>query len=290
MTAHSRIIHSTPAGIELLSIPVDGTVLSGRLFRPEGGPRAAIVLHGAVGVPMGYYRAFATWLAGQGFACLTYDYSDFGASLRGPVRSAKARLVDWGIRDQSAALATLRRQVPDVPVWVIGHSIGGTMLGFQPGMTGVARVITVGSGMVHLGDHPWPYRALAAFFWYGLPALGVSALGYLPGRLIGFGADLPAGVYHQWRRWCTRRGFYLSDVGRSLPLPDPTRVTGRMTVIAIDDDKMVPPPAVWRLMSLYPEAVKRQRVLRPADFGLHRIGHLGAFHRSNAVVWPALIA
>jgi hypothetical protein len=42
-------------------------------------------------------------------------------------------------------------------------------------------------------------------------------------------------------------------------------------------------------MALHPEAEKRQLVLRPGDFGLPRIGHLAAFHRSNAVVWPALV-
>ena len=60
-------------------------------------------------------------------------------------------------------------------------------------------------------------------------------------------------------------------------------------LIAIADDVMVPPPAVWRLMGVYPQAEKRQLVLRPADFGLDRIGHLGPFHKRNAVVWPALV-
>ena len=42
-------------------------------------------------------------------------------------------------------------------------------------------------------------------------------------------------------------------------------------------------------MRLYPQETKRQLVLRPADFGLARIGHLGPFQRSNSVVWPALV-
>lgn len=290
MTVHPGALLSPRPSAEPVTISAEGARLSGRLYLPAGRPAAAIVLHGAVGVPMGYYRAFAEWLAGQGHACLVYDYRDFGASRRAHSRQSRASLADWGIRDQSAALSALRRLVPETPVWVIGHSLGGVTLAFQRPLAGVDRVITVASGMVHLGDHPWPYRAAAAFFWFGPPALAAATLGYLPGRLAGFGPDLPAGVYRQWRRWCTRRGFHLSDVGRHLPLPDPAAVTAPMTVIGVADDPVVPLAAVWRLMTMYPEAMKRQRVLRPGDFGLRRIGHLGAFHRANAVVWPALIA
>ncbi len=285
MTAMAGEVWPDAAGVE----DVGFATLSGRLFRPAGRPRAAVVLHGAVGVPMGYYRAFAEWLAGQGFACLTYDYRDFGASAKGAMRASRATMADWGIADQAAALSALRAAVPGVPVWVVGHSLGGLMLGCHAGMAGVDRVITVASGPVHLTDHPWPYRALAAFFWFGVPAV-VAALGFLPGRMVGFGSDLPAGVYWQWRRWCLTRGSYLAEAGRSLPMPDVGVVQAPMTVIAVADDPVVPPAAVWRLMALHGQAPKRQRVLRAGDFGLTRIGHLGAFARRNSVVWPQIIA
>jgi predicted alpha/beta hydrolase len=58
----------------------------------------------------------------------------------------------------------------------------------------------------------------------------------------------------------------------------------------VADDDVVPPAAVWRIMALYPQAIKRQLVLRPADHGLQKIGHIGAFARANQVVWPTLIA
>jgi predicted alpha/beta hydrolase len=266
-----------------------GATLQGTLFTPANAPRAAIVLHGAVGVPAGYYRAFAEWLRDQGYACLTYDYCDFAASRTKPLRQSRVNLQTWGLSDQPAALAELRRLMPGVPVWVIGHSLGGTMLGFHP-MDGVARVITVASGLVSLGDHPWPYRAAAAWFWYGLPRVATAVMGYLPGRAMRMGPDLPAGVYRQWRRWCLRSGFWLGDVGRSLPAPDPARITCPMKIVAVADDQVVPPAAVWRLMALYPAAMKRQLVLRPANFGGRAIGHIAMFSRANAVVWPELIA
>ena len=72
-------------------------------------------------------------------------------------------------------------------------------------------------------------------------------------------------------------------------MPDVQVVTAAMLFIAVADDEMMPPAAVWRLMSQHRMAFQRQRVLKPADHGLARIGHMGAFARRNAVVWPAII-
>jgi predicted alpha/beta hydrolase len=268
----------------------DGVTLQGKLFRPKGRATTAAVLHSATGVPQSYYRAFAEWLAAErGIVVLTYDYRDFGLSATKRISTSRATMTDWGLLDQPAALAALRRAAPDLPVWVIGHSLGGLLLGFHPEMAGVERVITIASGMVQLRDHPWPFRALAVLFWFGHGPLLVRLAGYLPQGWSGFGADLPAGVYWQWRRWCTGRGSFLKDVGNHLPMPDAEVVTARMLSIAVEDDDMMPAVAVWRLMSQHRAAYHRQRVLQPKDHGLARIGHLGAFARRNAVVWPAII-
>jgi predicted alpha/beta hydrolase len=268
----------------------DGRRLVGRLFLPGTAPKAAAVLHGATGVPQGYYRAFAEWLASEGYACLTYDYRDFAASAEAHVRRSRATMSDWGLRDQAAAQAELERLVPGVPLWVIGHSLGGIMLPFQAGAARVERLVAVASGPVHLSDHPWSYRPIAAAFWSAPTRALASALGYLPGRAMRIGPDLPRGVYSEWRRWCTTRGFYHNDIGRTLPLPDWRAMRGRAKFVAIADDALVPPAAVWRLMQHYPEAVKRQLTLRPAEHGLRRIGHIAAFAERNRALWPAILA
>ncbi len=291
MTVISKDFLAAAPGVDAVSFESGSKILTGRLHRPAGLPRAIAVLNGAVGVPQRFYQAFASWLAAeQGIACLTYDYNDFGASSGDrPMARSRATLTDWGLLDQPAAMAKARATVPDVPVWIIGHSFGGAMLAFNGQAAGAARVITLGAGLVHLSDHPWPYRAVAAAFWYGHAPVLTRAFGYLPGRLTGFGADLPAGVYWQWRRWCTQRAFSMVDVGRHLPMPDAGALRAPMKVIAVADDALVPPQAVWRLMAMAPEAIKTQRVLRPADFGLANIGHLGALARQNSMVWPAIM-
>ncbi|MCU0903244.1 MAG: alpha/beta hydrolase [Tabrizicola sp.] len=275
---------------EELDIRSEGALLRGRLFRPRGAPRAALVVHGATGAPSGFYRAFAQWAAAErDLAVLIYDYRDFGASARGSLRASRATLADWGRYDQAAALATVARMLPDTPLWVLGHSVGGLWFGWHEAMRRVERSITIGAGLTHVTDHPMRYRWKARTFWSPPVRLAARMAGYLPGRTMGLGADLPRGVYEDWRRWCLTPGWHLSDVGRTLPLPDPQRVKGRLRIIAVADDDLVPPVAVWRAQSLYPEAIKEQLVLRPEDFGLQSIGHIPPFHRRNAVLWPAIL-
>ena len=199
---------------EAVEIRSEGAVLAGRLFRPKGEARAALVVHGATGAPAGFYRAFAQWAAAErDLVVLTYDYRDFAASARGPARGSKATLADWGRFDQSAALTALVRMMPTLPVWVLGHSVGGLWLGWHEAMPRVERAITIGAGLTHVSDHPRHYRWKARLFWSAPVRLAARTAGYLPGRLVGLAQDLPRGVYEDWRRWCLTPGWHLSDVG-----------------------------------------------------------------------------
>ncbi|MEO0912915.1 MAG: alpha/beta fold hydrolase [Pseudomonadota bacterium] len=279
-------------------IPTSDTVtiagaapLTGQLFLPTGAAQAAVVIHGATGIPQSYYRHFAHWLAHRkSVAVLTYDYRDFGASSVTPVARSRATMADWGLHDQQAARDWLSSRFPDAPIWVIGHSLGGFMLPYQKRHTHIARVITVASGPVHVRDHPWHYQVQARLFWYVHGPLLTRLLGYLPAKLSGLGADIPGPVYWQWRRWCTSRAFTDVDVGKSLPKADWRGPEAHVKFVAIADDQMIPPATVWRLMEAYPGCYKRQLTIRPKDYGLTRIGHLSAFARRNQAVWDDIVA
>ena len=139
-----------------LTFPAGDTEVRGNLFRPSSAPRAAVVLNGATGVPHQFYRAFATWLAEeQDIACLTYDYRDFGASARQHPSNSRMRMADWALVDQPAARAEMRRQLPGVPIWVIGHSLGAMLMPVQEGIEDVERMIGWGPERVVLAHGRW---------------------------------------------------------------------------------------------------------------------------------------
>lgn len=265
----------------------DGAELVGQLYAPNR-PFAAVVVNSATGVLQTFYTHFARWLAAErGMACLTFDYRDTGRSGSGPIRRSRADMVDWGVRDQEAARAALRRTVPGVPMWIIGHSLGAMMLPSQRDFEGVTRVIAIASGKAYHRDHPWPYRAQALMFWFGLGPLAVATCGYMPGKALRFGEDIPSGVYWQWRRWCTSPDFNDSDLGAAVPTPNwPQDIPVRM--FAFQDDDLIPPKGVRRLAEVY-GAAAQVTVVSPQTYGVSAIGHLGAFSRRNKALWSALL-
>ncbi|KIC52048.1 alpha/beta fold hydrolase [Tateyamaria sp. ANG-S1] len=264
----------------------DGAELVGRLYRPAQRPFAAVVLNSATGVPQTFYTHFARWMAAErGMAVLTYDYRGMGRSTAGPLRKVRADMSDWGIRDQVAARRAIRREIQGTPLWIVGHSLGAMLLPNQPELDGVVRVIGVSSGIVHHHDHPWPYRAVALNFWFTLGPLATLVCGYLPGKALRMGEDLPADVFWQWRKWCTSRTFYDADLGPRLPAPD-WNSDATVRLHAFTDDELIPPAQTARLARVYGvEPV----VIDPKAYGLGKIGHVGAFSRRNRALWPVLL-
>jgi predicted alpha/beta hydrolase len=264
-------------------------VLSGKLFEPEGGPRTAIVIHGATAVPCRFYEGFARWLSGsRKAAVLIYDYRDYGSSARVPPALAKATMAVWGVNDQDAALGFLCGQYPDLPIEVIGHSMGGMFLAFHKNAARVRRLTAVASGPVHWTRHPVLFTPAVIAFWFVFGPLLTAIFGYMPGRRIGLGADVPAGVYWQWRRWCVTRGFHRIDWGRKLPQPDLASVRCPVRAIAVADDAMMPPAVVRELGQLYPFAQMENKVISPREAGCTRIGHLRVFSERCRAVWPII--
>lgn len=278
------------AEVQAISFPAGPATLQGQLFLPSGQPLAVVVLNGATGVPMGFYRHFAEWLARERqMACLIYDYRDFGASQTKPLSQSDVSMADWAMIDQPAAREAMRQHLPGVPLWVIGHSLGGMMLPLQDGIEDIERVIGVASGLVHHSEHPWPYQALARTFWFVIGPTAVRVVGYLPGKKLRFGADLPPNVFWQWRKWCTSKPFFYDEFGESLPTPDWGKCGAPVRLVSFEDDSVMPPNSVRKLAGLYGVKNVTLQKITPADHGSAKIGHLGVFSRANSAVWPTLI-
>jgi predicted alpha/beta hydrolase len=269
----------------------DGRPLAGRLHRPAEAPRFAVALHGGAGFPAHFYQDFAAWFAAEHQAAiLTYDYRDFGWSLDGPVAWSDARLSDWAIKDQSAALTFLARHFPALPLRVIGHSLGGQWLAFHEDIGRVDRVAAVASGPGYWLDHPWRMLPRAAAFWWMPGPLVASLAGYMPGRALGFGADIPGGVYWEWRRLCLAPGFHLGEWGRAYPRPCLEAARFRLTMLPVSDDIVIAPHMVRKLPAFYPHAQLCETLIDTAGLGLKSIGHGGAFLARNKACWPLIAA
>lgn len=283
-----------------------GARLAARIYRPVGPAKGVALIHPATGAPQKIYRPFAIWLTEtHQLTVVTYDYRDFGesAALGVSVRASKADKLAWGVHDQSAAVdfaAELATEIdpeidPRAPVTVIGHSLGGMTTPLHHNAHKISRLIAVASGPAHWTSHPFPYVLFVILFWFVIGPISTLVLGYTPGRRLGLGADLPAGVFWQWRRWCTTRGFYKPDVGGRLPMTDFRNVQGPVKLVAVADDQMIPPYGVAKLAAFYQGAEVSQITLGPDDEaragGKRRpVGHFGAFLPAHARLWPKIMA
>src|SRR5438270_10059865 len=64
---------------------LDHVPLAGTLTEAHPPMRGAVLIGSAMGVPRGFYGAFADYLAEGGLTALRFDYRGIGGSLRGAV-------------------------------------------------------------------------------------------------------------------------------------------------------------------------------------------------------------
>lgn len=262
----------------------DGYALGGTLF--EGGQGPVVVVNGATGVHQRYYARFATWLAEQGATVVTYDYRGIGESRPFRLRGFDARLRDWGQQDVEGVLQFARRRFPGRALTVVGHSVGGQLLGLAPSIAHVTRAVTVAAQSGYWGHWPAPSRVAFAGLWYGLMPLTTRAVGFFPGQL-GIGEHLPHGVALEWARWCRSAG-YLAD---HLPTDGYARLTAPVLAFSFTDDAYAPKAAVDWLHQLYTAAPVERRHLDPEGVGARRVGHFGFFRdRFRESLWTPVAA
>jgi len=236
-------------------------------------------------VPQRSYGPLACYLAEHGFAVVTYDYRDMGASRRGPAKDSAATVSVWGRKDQSAVLAWARSQFPSIRLLVLGHSMGGWLLGFTERTADIDGVLLLAAHSTYVGHWDgasgWKVRAL----WkLGLPLVN-RALGYVPGWTFG-GEDVPPGCAAEGTRWASRESFIGED----------ERVTDNLASLRCpvraysfaDDTFYAPRSAVVAFLAQLSRAQVEHRHVAPADYGLGRIGHFGCLAPRSRPLWEEL--
>ena len=273
-----------------------------RLHTPRGGQVAAqlfeppavmpvggqVVIGPAMGVPQRFYAGFAAWLAGQGLRVLSFDYRGQGASLallpHGRLRQVDATLHDWRA-DYEAATRHLHAQAPDLPLLLVGHSLGAQLPGLFERTDHIAGLLAVAAGSGYWRQNAPGLRKRALFMWHGMVPVLTPLFGYFPGRRLGAVGDLPAGVIRQWRRWCLHPEYSAAEGPAARQRYAAVRFPIR--ALSITDDEMMTLPGTQSLLALYAGAPRDIERVAPADHGLPRIGHLGWFQpRFEATLWP----
>ena len=271
----------------------DGVSLAARLYRNEASPKAAVLIGGAMGVRQDYYAPFAAWLAAQGYWVMTFDYRGMGDS-RTPaharsLRGLDADLFDWA-DDYDAAIDALLARARDVPLYLIGHSLGAQLPGLLRNRGRVAGMVSVAAGSGYWRDNAPQLKRFVLYFWHVLVPLATALCGYFPGKRIGKVGDLPRGVILQWRRWCLAPRYHVGAEGEPVRIQF-EQVRFPVVALSITDDELMTERGTRVLVDCYAKAPRRIERISPADVKAKRIGHFGFFRdQFQSSLWARSVA
>ena len=261
----------------------DGYELAVTRFPAEGRAWATLLCAGAMGVRQDFYAPFARFLAQHGVHVLTFDYRGMGWSRRGNLGGFPATVTDWTDKDFNAMLGEARKAASDLPLMLLGHSLGGQIFGAAPDNAGVRASlhVTAGSGWYRFNER---MRFQVRLIWFVLMPLLTPLFGYFPGKTLRIVGDLPKGVARQWRRWCLSPDYLLSE-GEGVRAAF-ARVHAPIRSYSFTDDALITQRAIDSLHDFYVNARVTRRHVSPADLGAKSIGHFGFFsERHRDTLW-----
>jgi predicted alpha/beta hydrolase len=267
----------------------DGVQLRGHWHLPAQDRliRFATVIHPATAVPASYYHAFADWLTSRGHAVLTYDYRGIGQSIADLPADASVTMDDWATHDAGAASDLVFSRYPDLPVYMVGHSMGGQAMMMNPMSQRMTAGVFYGVGSGYWGFCEGTTRASRLAVWHLMFPATLGLFGRVPGWT-GIGEDLPSAVAWQWRQRCLTPTYFeapmLERVRHNLE-------AGARPVlsIAMSDDDYINPAAVAVFAQHFSPSQLELRNLTPADIGQRSVGHFRAFRPSvGQKLWPIM--
>jgi predicted alpha/beta hydrolase len=264
----------------------DGIALVFRTFRGSGAPKAAVIVPSAMGVAQKFYTQFAQWLAGQGYHVTTFDYRGIGCSAPRSLRGYAMNIFDWARQDCAAIIDRVKAQSPDLPLYWIGHSLGGQLLGLIPNRDRIDRIVTVVTGTGYWLENTWRTKSVVWWLWYVVTPLALRLAGYFPGKRLRKVGDLPHGVMAQWRRWCLNREYVVGAEGEQVREAYAS-VRTPMLSLSFTDDELMSARGIKSLHGLYVNAPVEYRRIAPPEVGVKRIGHFGFFRpQFEQTLWP----
>jgi predicted alpha/beta hydrolase len=266
----------------------DGQNFTAYCHEPVQHLRGGVVIAPAMAVPQSFYTDFAAFLARQGYRTWTFDYRGIGESLQGSMRACTADISVWITQDFEAMVQHASDSLDGLPLYVLGHSLGGQTTPLLPSVKRVKGLINiaVGSGSIR-HNHPRVRRS-APLLWYVLAPVACPLFGYFPGARLGVLGDIPKRVFSQWRRWCLTPEYLLTGE----PGARDAYAQARFPVLGLtfSDDELLLEVGSRLLHDAYTGTEVDYRVLSPQQFGLNRVGHFGFFKASQEkVLWPVVI-
>lgn len=268
----------------------DGYELSVTLHEPTKVPIGFIQINSGTGIPQKFYRHLAKYLAEKGYITVTFDYRCIGKSKPKTLKGFEANNFQWGELDMTAVLDWGIKNYPNLEKIVIGHSMGGQLIGTMKNANKIDKTFLIASGTGFWKDMPRSnLKILMPFLWYIYIPFTTTLCGYGSAKKIKQGENLPKGVALQWRNWCINKNYWDSDFNKETNKSSFQNLTGSLKSILFLDDKIISQKANGKLLQYYSNASIEESIISPNEVGLDSIGHFGFFSSKSEKLWKLIV-
>lgn len=265
---------------------LDDYILTGTLYSPPK-PKAQILVASATGVPQTFYRRFAEYAMQAGYQVLCFDYRGVAQSAPKSLKGFEMSYLDWGRLDLSGAINYLKQEALDL--FMVGHSYGGQSLGLASNHQHIKAMYCFGTGAGWHGYMPLKERIKVQIVWNIVFPPMVAHSGYLAWSKVNMGADLPKGVYTEWKKWCKNPTYFFGDPDQKYLFDLYAQVKTPIFAVAALDDAWALPKSRHAFMQHYSKTTVQYIDITAKQYGLKEIGHMGYFRKGSEKIWQSMI-
>lgn len=249
-----------------------------------------VVINPAIGVKRSHYQDLANFLSKKGVGVVLYNYR--GMEDQQDLSNKASDAEAWGRLDQSAVMAWVKNNIQPEKLLVLGHSIGGQLVGFMDDINQIDGVVHVASQKGDKRLWPWPGRIKLFMLWHVMVPL-MSRGKSFNARKLGLGSyPWPAAAAAQWASW-GRQQDYLFNSKFGFDLSSWHNFNKPLLSFGFSDDNMAPEAAIDGLLSEFGKNNDQKhmvkRFINPDDIGVNSIGHFGFFKSKSKPLWEELI-
>lgn len=255
--------------------------------------RHVVIINAATSVQCRYYFRFAQYLYDHGFDVITYDYRGIGVSKAKNLKGFNAGWLTWGEQDLEAVLKDSATRYLKQNIFVVGHSIGGVLVGLAPSNYLISRVFSMGSQQAYWPDYLASQKISMLLKWHGLMPMIALAMGYVPAKRLGWMEDTPK---HVAMNWATMGKQFIPSLVKS-PLQRQhiqarfEQLKAPILAFGTEDDPFGTSVALDRILQLFSKSERYHLRIDPKKINLPPIGHFAFFNdRFKETLWPIALA
>jgi len=267
----------------------DGFKLSATIRRPLTEIKGVIQMNCGTGIPQEVYSNLAIYLTQYGYVTVTFDYRGIGNSKPENLKGFEAKIEDWGILDMTGIFDWIINEFPDEKKIIIGHSMGGQLVGLMDNYQKIDKLILIASSTGYWKDMSSPYKWLMPPLWFLFIPLTTFIYGYANAKKMGQGENLPKGVAIQWRNWCVNPNYFDDHFQKSNTSLFFDKLRIPLKSIQIKDDPIANEITSNKILKYYKIANIEIEKISPEQLGVKKIGHTGFFSRKfKDTLWKNL--